>query len=499
MPRNYVFSCRSFDYVQLNRRFLPYALQTEVQPKASLGRIKFDADSGFDGRWSDESTFENEDDAEWDRSCSPTPWLLPPDTQLPYSEYYNDLERLADVQARSIDGYRAVSVVFFNYHQSVMMQNAVYSMTKWSGVCNYIVAVWDEPSLDVCRSMNLPCFNATGLTPGGDTIGADKEAKLHSPDYVKITWMKPILVSHLVHLGFVVHATDVDIAYAPADLTRSYLQFILQGNATAAFQRESKFPFVVNTGNYMILPNQQGKAFMKAWLSRADAAIAAGHHEQTALGELYHEQKNDAFLICSSPQECAEAAEIAAKKVAPSVTPIVRRTANSWFIAFGNTCITKSPHLMSAVHPCAFPQLYFHSVCVIGSAAKTSALKGVGFWFLDDGEGVGGTGCPADDDNVNVVRCRPLSERISEVEKDFLQCDASRLVFNYHQTTTTAMTTAITPAPSAMSTTTTATGNQPVIESISSSNAEKADNNATPTTTTTSPAKKQAADELQKP
>ena len=33
-----------------------------------------------------------------------------------------------------------------------------------------------------------------------------------------------------------------------------------------------------------------------------------------------------------------------------------------------------------------FPTLYFHSVCVIGSAAKIRALKGAGFWFLDDGD-----------------------------------------------------------------------------------------------------------------
>ncbi|KAH7619200.1 hypothetical protein NADE_006045 [Nannochloris sp. 'desiccata'] len=366
----------------------------------------------------------------WDRSCSPTPWLLPSGSEFPYSGLHGDLEELATVQARQIDGYKAVSVVFFNYHQSVIMQNAVYSLVKWSGVCNYIVAVWDEPSLEACIGMNLPCFDASAMTPGNGTIGADREARLHTADYVKITWMKPILVSALLDLGFLVHASDVDVAYSPGDLTRSYLKFILDGNATAAFQRENKLPYIVNTGNYMVLPNVQGKAFMKAWLGRADDAIAAGNHEQTALGELYHERDSKrAFYSCATPQECKEAFEKSARSSPP--TPVVRKTSNSWFLAFGNTCITKEPHRMFAVHPCSFPMLYFHSVCVIGAAAKTRALKGAGFWFLDDGDY--SKGCPPDPDNANIVRCRPLAERIPETEQDFLTCDPSRLAFSYYQ------------------------------------------------------------------
>ncbi len=406
-------------------------LQTEIEIRAHLGTSldTKNADATTDriksyGRAQDDS------DSHWDRSCSPTPWLLPQDSALPYSGLHNDLEQLATVQARDIDGYQAVSVVFFNYHQSVMMQNAVYSLVKWSGVCNYIVAVWDEPSLEACIDMNLPCFDASALTPGNSTIGAEREARLHTSDYVKITWMKPILVAELIDLGFLVHASDVDVAYSPGDLTRSYLQFILEGNATAAFQRESKLPYVVNTGNYMVLPNEQGKAFMKAWLERADAAIAAGDHEQTALGELYHEKgSKHAFYSCATPQECNEALEKSLKSSPP--TPIVRKTSNSWFLAFGNTCISKEPHRMFAVHPCSFPTLYFHSVCVIGSAAKTRALKGAGFWFLDDGDD--SKGCPPDPNNPNIVRCRPLAERIPETEHDFLTCDPSRLAFSYYQ------------------------------------------------------------------
>lgn len=361
--------------------------------------------------------------------CSPTPWLLPASAAavLPYQGLHNDLDGLARTQARSIDSYKAVSVLFFNYHQSVMTQNAIYSLVKWSQVCNYIVVVWDEPSLEVCQSLNLPCFNATDLAPS--EIGVSKEAFLHSPDYVKITWMKPILVAELLQLGYVVHASDIDIAYAPSDLTLSYLKYINSANATAAFQREGRYPFVVNTGNYMILPTEEGKILMKKWLERAEESMKAREHEQTALGKLYHEEK-DAFLVCQSPEECKNAHKRASSLNKP--VAIVRRTSNSWFLAFGETCITKTPERMTPVHPCAFPTAYFHAVCVIGSAAKTRALKGAGFWFLDDGDD--SQGCPVDEENEHVVRCRPLVERIPEVEVDFNSCPRERMVFQYYQT-----------------------------------------------------------------
>lgn len=365
----------------------------------------------------------------WDRSCSSAPWLLPDDAPLPYKGLHNDLEKLANIQARTVEGYKTVSVAFFNYHQSVLLQNNVYSMVKWGGVCNYIVAVWDEPSLEVCQSLNLPCLDATSMIPGNTTIGSEREARLHSMDYIKITWMKPILVSALLDLGFAVHATDVDIAYAPSDLMQSYMSYILQAKADAAFQRESKMPYIVNTGNYMVLPTVQGKMLLRSWLSQFDKAIESRWHEQTALGQLYHSGNKTAFLVCSTPKECQDATQRAAT-ISPR-PPIVRRTNNAWFMAFGNTCMSKHPELMFAVHPCSLPASYFHAVCVIGAAAKTRALKGVGFWFLDDGWD--SKRCPQDPDNPNVVRCRPLVGRLPQTEVDFLNCDPNRMAFNYYQ------------------------------------------------------------------
>ncbi len=60
------------------------------------------------------------------------------------------------------------------------------------------------------------------------------------------------------------HLKNLSPPPTSTDLTLSYLTYILEVNATAAFQREKKFPFVVNTGNYMVLPTPPGRALVKA-------------------------------------------------------------------------------------------------------------------------------------------------------------------------------------------------------------------------------------------
>ncbi len=66
-------------------------------------------------------------------SFAPAPWLLPRGLQLPYTGLHTDLDRLLEVQAAHVGGYRAVSLIFFNYHQSLLLMNCLYSMSKFAG------------------------------------------------------------------------------------------------------------------------------------------------------------------------------------------------------------------------------------------------------------------------------------------------------------------------------------------------------------------------------
>ena len=65
-----------------------------------------------------------------------TPWLLPPGTKLPYSGLENDLDGLLRTQAsRSVQGFPAVTMVFFSHHHRTMLMNCVYSLSKFAGRC----------------------------------------------------------------------------------------------------------------------------------------------------------------------------------------------------------------------------------------------------------------------------------------------------------------------------------------------------------------------------
>ena len=42
---------------------------------------------------------------------------------------------------------------------------AVYSMVKYGGVKNYIVATFNETDLEACADLNLPCADITSFLP----------------------------------------------------------------------------------------------------------------------------------------------------------------------------------------------------------------------------------------------------------------------------------------------------------------------------------------------
>jgi Nucleotide-diphospho-sugar transferase len=239
--------------------------------------------------------------------------------------------------------------------------------------------------------------------------------------------MKPITVQAILKKGYAVHASDIDISYLPKDLWKSYMKYIAEVDAIAAFQRDTKHPYIVNTGNYVILPTAAGRKFMATWVATADAAIDAGNHEQHALGELYHQTRQ--FEYCNKPAECREAVATHAHR---KHFPIIRRTHNPWGNVYGENCVTKELGRIYPAHPCSYPHLYFHVLCLSGGAtAKTEALKKAGLWFMDD---FGEDACPPDAENPHTVRCKPLAWRLPTTEESFQECSyKDRLAFRYFQ------------------------------------------------------------------
>ena len=81
-------------------------------------------------------------------------------------------------------------------------------MSKFGGVDNYIVATWNPEDLDNCLDLNLPCVDVSPLLQHLN-IGRGREvvALYGSEEYIKITWVKPLIVHDLLKRGYAVHTS----------------------------------------------------------------------------------------------------------------------------------------------------------------------------------------------------------------------------------------------------------------------------------------------------
>ena len=98
----------------------------------------------------------------------PVPWLLPKRYPgLPYSNLSSrDLAVVAAARAQPKGPYeKAISVAFFSKGMMRMLQNAVYTMVKFGGVDNYIIATWSDSDMEACLDLNLPCADASHYLP----------------------------------------------------------------------------------------------------------------------------------------------------------------------------------------------------------------------------------------------------------------------------------------------------------------------------------------------
>jgi hypothetical protein len=81
-------------------------------------------------------------------------------------------------------------------------------MAKFGGVDNYFFGCWDDANLQACRDLNLPCADVSRFLPAPLPPSTGGAAKLYgSKDYCVITWIKPMVVQHLLGQGYAVHCT----------------------------------------------------------------------------------------------------------------------------------------------------------------------------------------------------------------------------------------------------------------------------------------------------
>ena len=172
------------------------------------------------------------------------PWLLEMQNDNPCHPWIGitSLRRMMELRARAKGRWaKAVSLVFYSKGLEELLQNAIFSMVEFGGVDNYIVGTWTEEDLVACMALNLPCTDVSSflqrpLLQGNATALAEIGTKIAKKrDQATIIWARQAVVLYMLQLGYAVHLSDVDVAYAPKNVWDTYLTYIEKAQADASF------------------------------------------------------------------------------------------------------------------------------------------------------------------------------------------------------------------------------------------------------------------------
>lgn len=106
--------------------------------------------------------------------------------------------------------------------------------------------------------------------------------------------MPPLLTAHGLP------PADSDIVFLAKPVWPSYLAFINEGGADAAFQTEGA---IFNGGNYVVLPSANSIAFARTWTAMAPRMLRERNHDQDALAYM----GGSAWAACTTLGECRRA------------------------------------------------------------------------------------------------------------------------------------------------------------------------------------------------
>ncbi|PSC70564.1 nucleotide-diphospho-sugar transferase family [Micractinium conductrix] len=138
--------------------------------------------------------------------------------------------------------------------------NAIYSMVRMAGVTNYLLFAWTNTSLADCETFNLPCANIRPLL----LEPIDKDVWR---DITVAMWSKPVLTLRALRAGYVVLLSDSDVAFTTKPLFELLTQLAVRSHADGAFQEEGTPR--LNSGMFLVLPNERGIQGMEIWLNRS--------------------------------------------------------------------------------------------------------------------------------------------------------------------------------------------------------------------------------------
>ena len=92
--------------------------------------------------------------------------------------------------------------------------NCLFTLHKYGHQPHFIVVIFESTSLAACLSLNLPCYNASGIPLfQGDQAIPNGTHNFGSLDAVKIWWSKQYIALMLLEMGYNVHCSNIDVVY----------------------------------------------------------------------------------------------------------------------------------------------------------------------------------------------------------------------------------------------------------------------------------------------
>ena len=91
-----------------------------------------------------------------------TPWLAPPCVRYAYENLEKDLPALLRIQASE---HKWITIVTMTGKIKHFVLNCLYSLVAYGKQPHYIVAAFERESLEACKKLRLPCFDAAHMTP----------------------------------------------------------------------------------------------------------------------------------------------------------------------------------------------------------------------------------------------------------------------------------------------------------------------------------------------
>lgn len=383
---------------------------------AGLERFRLPSQASYDKLQADPGALDGSPElaAEFEAA----PWLLPPrTTALPYAGV-TGFDALLELRAAEVPGLntsKAVSFLTSTLHDpltTALTQNCIYSLVKFAGVTNYIVAVWTEEALGACADLNLPC---TDIRPLVEARGLPEEKQRGQ----FVTWTRHIVAERVLEKGLAMHFMDMDLAYAAKPLWLSYMTILHDPPADAAFMNEEAGIGPLNTGNFVVMPTPKGREFIQRMLEGLIEYVGKDTAEQIWINnKLAHQQ---VFQLCRNRQQCYRILDENEKENRTGRLVLIRTYQPPyWSYSNHDFCAMAQPWAPS-LDLCDWNILYFHAYCN-HPEEKVRMLRDQALWFMDVDPDAGWCARRLGSELHGAVECRPLVWREPKLELPVTRC-----------------------------------------------------------------------------